>query len=134
MGNDDRKKVFVSQLFRPKAFDIDFPQKVFYGVFELPLLRNAQKCYNKRSQKLIKRKERYLPTPFNGNMPDIRRFQLFFLRRPLKQNDGHRRGWLVLQRPKKYRGWSVSPPDFFIAFFNSPYRKTPKNVINKTEK
>jgi hypothetical protein len=33
----------VSQLFWPKAFDIDFPQKVFGGVFELPLLRNAQK-------------------------------------------------------------------------------------------
>jgi hypothetical protein len=42
-GKDDRKKVFFSQLFRPKAFDMDFPQKVFCGVFELPLLRNAQK-------------------------------------------------------------------------------------------
>jgi hypothetical protein len=29
------------QLFRPKAFDMDFPQNVFCGVFELPLLRNA---------------------------------------------------------------------------------------------
>jgi hypothetical protein len=43
MGKDERKKVFFSQLFRPKVFDMDFPQKVFYGVFELPLLRNAQK-------------------------------------------------------------------------------------------
>jgi hypothetical protein len=40
---DDRKKVFFPQLFRPKVFDVDFPQKVFCGVFELPLLRNAQK-------------------------------------------------------------------------------------------
>jgi hypothetical protein len=47
MGKDDRKKVFFSQLFRPKAFDMDFPQKVFCGVFELPLLRNAQKRHKK---------------------------------------------------------------------------------------
>jgi hypothetical protein len=47
MGKDERKKVFFSQLFRPKVFDIDFPQKVFSGVFELPLLRNAQKRHNK---------------------------------------------------------------------------------------
>jgi hypothetical protein len=38
-----RKKVFFPQLFRPKVFDMDFPQKVFNGVFELPLLRNARK-------------------------------------------------------------------------------------------
>jgi hypothetical protein len=37
MGKYDRKKVLFSQLFRPKAFDINFPQNVFYGVFELPL-------------------------------------------------------------------------------------------------
>jgi hypothetical protein len=42
------KKFFFSQLFRPKVFDIDFPQKVFYGVFELPLLRNAQKRHKKK--------------------------------------------------------------------------------------
>ena len=47
MGKDERKKVFFSQLFRPKVFDIDFPQKVFNGVFELPLLRNAQKRHKK---------------------------------------------------------------------------------------
>jgi hypothetical protein len=49
------KKLFFSQLFRPKVFDIDFPQKVFYGVFELPLLRNAQKRHKK------KQKGTYLP-------------------------------------------------------------------------
>jgi hypothetical protein len=43
MGKDDRKNVFFSQLFRPKVFDMDFPQEFFYSVFELPLLRNAQK-------------------------------------------------------------------------------------------
>jgi hypothetical protein len=47
VGKDERKNVFFSQLFRPKVFDIDFPQKVFYGVFELPLLRNAQKRHQK---------------------------------------------------------------------------------------
>jgi hypothetical protein len=43
MGKDERKQVLFSQLFRPKVFDMDFPQKVFDAVFELPLLRNAQK-------------------------------------------------------------------------------------------
>jgi hypothetical protein len=32
-----------SQLFWQKGFDMDFLQKVFGGVFELPVLRNAQK-------------------------------------------------------------------------------------------
>jgi hypothetical protein len=32
-----------AQLFGQKVFDIDFPQKVFNVVFELPLLRNAHK-------------------------------------------------------------------------------------------
>ena len=48
------------ELFRPKAFDIDFPQKVFNGVFELPLLRNAQKRH-KKTQKL-KKKKKEVPT------------------------------------------------------------------------
>jgi hypothetical protein len=43
MRKDDRKKDFFPQLFRPEAFDMDFPQRVLYGVFELPLLRNPQK-------------------------------------------------------------------------------------------
>jgi hypothetical protein len=36
-------KKLTSQFFRPKVFDMDFPQKALYGVFELPLLKNAQK-------------------------------------------------------------------------------------------
>jgi hypothetical protein len=68
-GKDDRKKVFFPQLFRPKVFDMDFPQKVFSGVFELPLLRNAQKRHKK-----IK-KIKVHGTPFSGHLPDIRRFQ-----------------------------------------------------------
>jgi hypothetical protein len=77
MGKDDRKKVFSSQLFRPKVFDMDFPQKVFCGVFELPWLRNAQKRHKKNLKNHTK-KERHLPTPFSGHLPDIRRFQFFF--------------------------------------------------------
>jgi hypothetical protein len=46
MGKDDRKKVGFSQLFRPKVFDMGFPQNVFNGIFEFPLLRNAQKRHN----------------------------------------------------------------------------------------
>jgi hypothetical protein len=34
-----------SQLFWQTVFDMDFPQKAICGVFELPLLRNAQKCH-----------------------------------------------------------------------------------------
>jgi hypothetical protein len=30
---------------------MDFPQKVFGGVFELPLLRNAQKRHKKNTKK-----------------------------------------------------------------------------------
>jgi hypothetical protein len=33
--------------FWPKVLDLDFPQKVFCGVFELPLLRNAPKRHKK---------------------------------------------------------------------------------------
>jgi hypothetical protein len=42
-GKYDRKRLFFPQLFRPKVFDMDFPQKFFNGFFELLLLRNAQK-------------------------------------------------------------------------------------------
>jgi hypothetical protein len=47
-GKRRQEKSFFSQLFRPKVFDMDFPQKVFCGVFELPLLRKAQKRHGKR--------------------------------------------------------------------------------------
>jgi hypothetical protein len=53
-------KKFFFQLFRPEVFDIDFPQKFFYGVFELPLLRNAQKRHKKISKKT--KKNRKVPT------------------------------------------------------------------------
>jgi hypothetical protein len=50
-----------SQFFRPKVFDMDFPQKVFYRVFELPLLRNAQKRH-KTNFKIKEKKERKVHT------------------------------------------------------------------------
>jgi hypothetical protein len=50
-GKKRKEKSFFSQLFRPKAFAmLDFPQKVFAGVFELPLLRNAQNATKKISE------------------------------------------------------------------------------------
>jgi hypothetical protein len=60
MGKDERKHLFFSQLFRPKVFDMDFPQKVFCGVFELPLLRNGQKRHKSISK--LKKKKRKAPT------------------------------------------------------------------------
>jgi hypothetical protein len=45
------KKFFFLNFFGQKVFDMYFPQKVFYGVFELPLLRNAQKRWVKTKGK-----------------------------------------------------------------------------------
>jgi hypothetical protein len=41
------KKLFFLNFFRPNVFDMYFPKKVFCGVFEFPLLRNAQKRHKK---------------------------------------------------------------------------------------
>jgi hypothetical protein len=68
------KKFFSPQLFWPKVFDMDFPKKVFNGVFELPLLRNAQQCHKQTSKKR-KKKRRCHGTPFSGYLPDARRSQ-----------------------------------------------------------
>jgi hypothetical protein len=46
------KKFFFLNFFRPKVFDMCFPKKVLYGVFELPLLRNAQKRWEKTGKKI----------------------------------------------------------------------------------
>jgi hypothetical protein len=44
--NKNNDRFFSPQLFWRKVFDMDFPQKVFdSGIFELPLLRNAQKVH-----------------------------------------------------------------------------------------
>jgi hypothetical protein len=57
MGKDDRKKVLFLNFFRPKAFDMYFPKKVFLGVFELPLFLNAIKNPSK-----LKKKKKKVPT------------------------------------------------------------------------
>jgi hypothetical protein len=76
MGKDDRKKVFFSQLFRPKVFGMDFPQKMFSGVFDLPLLRNAQKRHRKGlSQK--KKEGTYLPDLSSARYTSLS-FSFFF--------------------------------------------------------
>jgi hypothetical protein len=59
-----------------------FPKKVFNGVFELPLLRNAQKRHKKNLKIKNKKGKRHLPTPFSGHLPDIRGSILFFLGAP----------------------------------------------------
>jgi hypothetical protein len=69
-----------------------FPQKVFYGVFELPLMRNAQKRHKKI--KKIKKKRRHLPTPFT-NLPGIRRFQFYFSSAPLGETDPHAHSHII---------------------------------------
>jgi hypothetical protein len=68
------KKFFSLNFFDQRFLTWTFP-KTMYGVFELPLLRNAQKRHKQKSQKIIINKGRYLPTPFSGYLPDIRRFQ-----------------------------------------------------------
>jgi hypothetical protein len=55
-GKRRKEKRFFPQLFRPKAFDMYFPKKVFYGIFELPLLRSAQKRWVKTKGKKEERK------------------------------------------------------------------------------
>jgi hypothetical protein len=78
-----QEKSFFSLNFfgqKPKVFDMDFPQKGFYGVFELPLLGNAQKRH-KKTTKIKKKKCTYLP--YLVAICQIYVAFNFFLRRPL---------------------------------------------------
>jgi hypothetical protein len=43
----EKRQDLFSQLFWQMFFDMNFPQKVFNGVFELPLMRNAQERHKK---------------------------------------------------------------------------------------
>ena len=111
----------------------------FWGVFELPMLRNAQKRHNKKT----KQKEGTMAphSPFSGYLPDIRRFQkksLRRLKRPLWCTRGGRRKkeeenqcMYVL-----YSAWNLFRRAYdiviiFIAFLSPPYRETPKNAIKR---
>jgi hypothetical protein len=87
LGKDENGKKKKSQLFRPKVFDMYFPQKVFYDVFELPLLRNAQK----RHKKITKIKKKKVPTYPIYHLPGIRRFQFYFSSAPLEKNNRERK-------------------------------------------
>jgi hypothetical protein len=55
--NTTGKSYFFSTFWQ-KVFDMNFPQTVFNGVFELPLLRNAQK----RHRKKVTKKKGKVPT------------------------------------------------------------------------
>jgi hypothetical protein len=58
-GKKRQEKGFFSQLFWQKVFDMDFHQQIFNGVFELPVLRNAQKRHQKKGVCLLD--GRFLP-------------------------------------------------------------------------
>jgi hypothetical protein len=92
------KSFFLSHRFFGKKFLTWTSPKKFYGVFELPLLRNAEIRHEKKA------------TPTKGTYPypiylvaihllDTRRFQLLFSSAPLVG--------LVPRRPKIYQGWSA---------------------------
>jgi hypothetical protein len=107
-GKRRKEKSFFSQLFRPKCFDINLSQKVFYGVFELSLVRNAQKSHQKIS-KLIKKR---------GTYPDTYRFLqnictqifLFFFLLP--------RSWVVPAKQIAFSFFFFPESSFlFIGFF-----------------
>jgi hypothetical protein len=49
-GKDDRISP-PPHLFRPKVFDMDFPKKVFYGVFLTPLVEKRTKNAIKKISK-----------------------------------------------------------------------------------
>jgi hypothetical protein len=76
--NTTGKRFFFSQLFRPKVFDMDFPQKVFYSAFELPLLRNAQKRHKKKKNK--KKKGTMVPDLSSARYTSL---SFFFFSAPL---------------------------------------------------
>jgi hypothetical protein len=59
---------------------MDFPQKVLYGVFELPLLRNAQKRHKKIGGK--KKGGTYLPDSSSARYTSL---SFFFSSAPLGQ-------------------------------------------------
>jgi hypothetical protein len=84
---------FLPSIFLQRVFDMDFPKKALYGVFELPLLRNAQKRHNKKVTQ--KKTNKYLPTSFSGYLADVRRFQYLFLTRWVKKR-AKRGGWAIV--------------------------------------
>jgi hypothetical protein len=119
MGKDERKKVVFSQLFRPKVFVIDFPQKVFYGVFELPLLRNAKNAIKKLKKLKKKQKGTYLPDLL-AICQIYPRFIFFFLRRPSVPSP---KGSRKKKRKRKSDVPTYLPFLRFFEIFRSGFRK-----------
>jgi hypothetical protein len=62
--------------------------KKCYGVFEVPLLSNAQKRHKTISKFIFKKTNKSTNPPLIGHLPDIRRFQKTKIRRPLRDNYG----------------------------------------------
>jgi hypothetical protein len=62
-----------------------FPKKFFWCFFNSPCWETHKNAI-KKTHKKNKKRGSYLPTPFSGHLPDIRRFELwfFFLWRPLR--------------------------------------------------
>jgi hypothetical protein len=73
---------------------MDFSQKVFCGVFELPLMRNAQKGHKRKSQKKIGKKSTYLPHLVAICQIYVA-FSFLFIWRPLLVGGWWHHWWLV---------------------------------------
>jgi hypothetical protein len=58
MGKDDRDFFLFLSTFSAKSFLHKLSQKSFCGVFELPLLRNAQKRHKNNLKTLINKKRK----------------------------------------------------------------------------
>jgi hypothetical protein len=61
-----------------------FGQKLLTWCFLTPLVE-------KRTKTPFKKKKKYLPTPFSGHLPDIRRFFFLFFGAPWDKGQGRRR-------------------------------------------
>jgi hypothetical protein len=128
MGKDERKKVVFSQRFRPKVFDMYFPKKVFNGVFELSLLRNAQRRWEKTKGKT--KSQFFRPKVFDMFFPQLfffnGVFELTLLRNAQKSHISHKKSiYLPHLSSARYTSLSI----FF--FFGAP-RHSASNIKHQT--
>jgi hypothetical protein len=121
-------------IFLGKVFDMDFLQKCFYGVFELPLPRNAQKRTKKNAKKKRKSAGGWVGLGFSkctGGSVD-------FFGRPLghaihypgrsrgrQKHIGDPRGGWVGQRQKKDQGRLSLSIVFLSCFWTTLTEKRP---------
>jgi hypothetical protein len=78
------KKFFFLNFFGQKLLTWIFP-KSFYGVFELPLLRNAQKRH-KKIKKIKKKEGTMVPDLSSARYTSL---SFFFSSAPLAKKEGH---------------------------------------------